>query len=42
VEANPASDLLVLADGVLIPLTFVVETGERGLTVKLPEGLRDL
>ena len=42
VEANPASDLLVLADGTLIPLTFVVHSGESGLTVKLPEGLRDL
>jgi 16S rRNA processing protein RimM len=42
VEANPASDLLVLGDGMLIPLTFVVEKNERGLTVELPEGLRDL
>jgi len=42
VEANPASDLLVLGDGRLIPLRFVVDTGERGLTVELPEGLLDL
>ena len=42
VEANPASDLLVLGDGRLIPLRFVVDAGERGLTVELPEGLLDL
>ena len=42
VQANPASDLLVLGDGRLIPLRFVVETGESGLTVDLPEGLLDL
>jgi 16S rRNA processing protein RimM len=42
VEANPASDLLVLEDGGLIPLRFVVEhrRGEQ-LTVDLPEGLLD-
>ncbi len=42
VEANPASDLLVLGDGRLIPLRFVVDAGESGLTVELPEGLLDL
>lgn len=44
VEANPASDLLVLGDGTLIPLRFVVDSGdgENGLTVDLPEGLLDL
>jgi 16S rRNA processing protein RimM len=42
VEANPASDLLVLGDGRLIPLRFVVDAGERGLTVELPDGLLDL
>jgi 16S rRNA processing protein RimM len=43
VEANPASDLLVLADGGLIPLVFVVEhrPGEQ-VTVDLPAGLLDL
>ena len=42
VQANPASDLLVLEDGKLIPLTFVVEAGATGLKVNLPEGLLDL
>ncbi|HEX4864464.1 MAG TPA: ribosome maturation factor RimM [Acidimicrobiales bacterium] len=42
VEANPASDLLVLDNGKLIPLTFVVEATETGLKVDLPEGLLDL
>ncbi len=40
VEENPASDLLVLDSGVLIPLTFVVEVepNER-IVVEAPEGL---
>jgi 16S rRNA processing protein RimM len=40
VEANPASDLLVLEDGTLIPLRFVVssEPGEV-ITVDVPDGL---
>lgn len=39
VEDNPASDLLVLDSGVLVPLRFVVRR-ERGLlTAELPEGL---
>jgi 16S rRNA processing protein RimM len=43
VEANPASDLLVLDGGALIPLRFVV-ANEPGLrvTVELPDGLLDL
>lgn len=43
VEANPASDLLVLADGGLIPLRFVVTAvpGES-VTVDVPDGLLDL
>lgn len=43
VEANPASDLMVLAGGVLIPLHFVtgVEPGVR-VTVDVPDGLFDL
>lgn len=43
VEANPASDLLVLADGGLIPLVFVVDhrPGEE-VTVDIPAGLLDL
>jgi 16S rRNA processing protein RimM len=40
VESNPASDLLVLDTGTLIPTRFVVGTIEDGtLTVELPEGL---
>jgi 16S rRNA processing protein RimM len=40
VEANPASDLLVLDSGALIPLRFVTahEAGVR-VTVDVPEGL---
>jgi 16S rRNA processing protein RimM len=43
VQANPASDLLVLDSGALIPLRFVVEhvAGER-VTVEVPDGLLDL
>jgi len=42
VEANPASDLLVLASGGLIPLRFVVshQPSER-VVVDIPEGLLD-
>jgi 16S rRNA processing protein RimM len=39
VEANPASDLLVLDSGALVPLRFVVERGERLLTIDPPAGL---
>lgn len=42
VEANPASDLLVLADGKLIPLSFVTAAGAGTVTVDVPEGLFDL
>jgi len=38
VEANPASDLLVLDGGGLVPLRFVVEAGER-IVVDVPPGL---
>ncbi len=43
VEANPASDLLVLDGGALIPLRFVVDSdpGER-VVVEVPDGLLDL
>lgn len=42
VEANPASDLLVLADGRLVPLTFVVERSADGrVVVDPPAGLLD-
>ena len=42
VEANPASDLLVLAGGGLVPLRFVVDhqAGVR-VAVDVPDGLLD-
>lgn len=41
VQANPASDLLVLESEALVPLAFMVEqTGDR-LIVDVPEGLFD-
>ena len=42
VEANPASDLLVLTDGRLIPLHFIVDRQGDRLTADLPPGLLDL
>jgi 16S rRNA processing protein RimM len=43
VEANPASDLLVLDDETLVPLHFVVDGPTGGvLTVVAPRGLFDL
>ena len=40
VEANPASDLLVLDTGALIPTRFVVgEMADDTVTVEVPEGL---
>lgn len=39
VEANPASDLLVLDGGGLVPLRFVVEHGPGRLVVDVPIGL---
>jgi 16S rRNA processing protein RimM len=43
VEANPASDLLVLEGGGLIPLRFVTasDAGAGTLVVDIPEGLLD-
>jgi 16S rRNA processing protein RimM len=41
-EANPASDLLVLDSGALVPLRFVVETTDERLVVDVPDGLFDL
>jgi 16S rRNA processing protein RimM len=41
-EVNPASDLLVLDSGALVPLTFVVDTAAERLVVDAPEGLFDL
>ena len=43
VEQNPASNLLVLDGGALVPVRFVVERHEDGtLVVDLPAGLLDL
>ena len=40
VEANPASDLLVIGEGILVPLRFVVARGDDGsVTVDVPDGL---
>lgn len=41
VEANPASDLLLLDDGRVIPLTFVTRDGSGRLIVDGPPGLLD-
>lgn len=42
VEANPASDLLVLDSGALVPVAFVVESTEANVTIDPPDGLLDL
>lgn len=42
VEANPASDLLVIEGGPLVPLRFVVDHEPGRLVVELPEGLLEL
>jgi 16S rRNA processing protein RimM len=42
VEANPASDLLVLDSGALVPLRFVTGAQPGRLTVDAPPGLFDL
>ena len=39
VEVNPASDLLVLESGGLVPLTFVVDHVDGRITVDIPDGL---
>lgn len=42
VEANPASDLLVLESGAMVPLNFVVDRSQPGvLVVDVPAGLLD-
>jgi len=41
VEANPASDLLVLASGALVPMRFVTTTTEDAVSVDVPDGLFD-
>ena len=42
VQANPASDLLVLESGALVPLTFVEDFTDGVVTVDAPAGLFDL
>ena len=42
VEVNPASDLLVLDGGGLVPLTFLVSQEPGRVVVDPPEGLLDL
>jgi 16S rRNA processing protein RimM len=42
VEANPASDLLVLDSGALVPVVFITERAAGRLTIDPPEGLFDL
>ena len=39
IETNPASDLLVLKGGAMIPLVFVVEQKARIIQVDIPHGL---
>jgi len=42
VEANPASDILILDTGFLVPLTFVTEVApNERIEVEAPEGLFD-
>jgi 16S rRNA processing protein RimM len=42
VVANPAHDLLELADGALVPVTFVVSCRDGVTVIDPPEGLFDL
>jgi 16S rRNA processing protein RimM len=42
IEANPASDLLVLDSGALVPVQFVVRVGAGLVEIDPPEGLFDL
>ena len=42
VEANPASDLLVLDGGALVPVVFVTEHQPGRVTIDPPEGLFEL
>jgi 16S rRNA processing protein RimM len=41
-EPNPASDLLVLDTGHLVPLRFVTDRADGRVTIDPPEGLFDL
>ena len=42
VEPNPAHDILVLDDGVLVPMVFVVEREPGVVVVDPPDGLLDV
>ncbi len=42
VQANPASDLLLLDTGALVPLVFVMSAVEGRIEVDVPSGLFDL
>ncbi|HEX4866318.1 MAG TPA: ribosome maturation factor RimM [Acidimicrobiales bacterium] len=42
VQANPASDLLVLDSGALVPVVFVTDQAPGRITIDPPEGLLDL
>jgi 16S rRNA processing protein RimM len=42
VQANPASDLLVLESGALVPLRFVAEHRDGVIAIEAPEGIFDL
>jgi 16S rRNA processing protein RimM len=42
VQANPASDLLVLDTGALVPIRFLVERRDHVLVINPPTGLFDL
>jgi len=42
VEANPAHDLLVLDNGALVPMVFVVSSADGLVVIDPPEGLLDL
>lgn len=42
VQENPASDLLVLESGALVPLTFVADFADGVVTVDTPPGLFEL
>lgn len=42
VQANPASDLLVLESGALVPVAFVVEASGDVINVEVPDGLFEL
>ena len=39
IHANPASDLLVLDDGTLVPITFLSDMKEKTITVDVPKGI---